>query len=139
LERYFAAHGNLRRWTHQLQPLVESYNNTVHSSTNMKPVDVTNENSRQLYIKLQTNLIKKRRSRIIKPKYKVGDLVRIPIDPLPKFTKGARAKWTKELYKIIKIDLGRRVPMYYVAGPEGAVYPRRLYEKQINKVSSVFD
>jgi len=105
----------------------------------MKPVDVTNENSRQLYIKLQTNLIKKRRSRIIKPKYKVGDLVRIPIDPLPKFTKGARAKWTKELYKIIKIDLGRRVPMYYVAGPEGAVYPRRLYEKQINKVSSVFD
>ncbi|CBY19718.1 unnamed protein product [Oikopleura dioica] len=137
-ERYFASHGNLRRWIHQLQRLVESYNNTVHSSTNMKPVDVTNENSRQLYIKLQSNLIKKRR-RNLKPKYKVGDLVRIPIHPLPKFTKGARAKWTKELYKIIKIDLGRRVPMYYVANPEGAVYPRRLYEKELNKVSSVLD
>ena len=75
----------------------------------------------------------------IKPKYKIGDLVRIPLTNLGKFVKGAVAKWSEELYKIIKIDIGQAVPMYYVANQEGAVYPKRLYEQEINKVSNVLD
>ena len=98
-------------------------------------MDVTNENSREIYLKIRNKLLKEKRQ--LKPKYKIGDLVRIPRTDLGIFTKGAVAKWTEELYKIIKIDLGQRVPMYYVADRQGAVYPRRLYEKQINKVSNI--
>lgn len=96
---------------------------------------MTNANSRELYLKIRNKRLKEKRQ--LKPKYRVGDLVRIPRTDLGKFAKGAVAKWTEKLFKIIKIDIGQLVPMYYVADNQGAVYPRRLYEKQINKVSNI--
>ena len=139
MERYFAARGNIKRWVHYLPDLVTQLNHTVHTVTNMRPVDVTNENGHALYVKLREKLTKKKGYRKYKPKYRVGDLVRIPRTDLNRFTKGAVAKWTEELYKIIKIDLGHVAPVYYVENEHGAVYPRRLYEREINKVSSVLD
>ena len=138
-ERAFAARGNLKRWIHYLPNLVSQLNHAVHTATNMRPVDVTNKNDYALYKKMREKLIKKNGYRNYKPKFRVGDLVRIPRTDLGKYAKGAIAKWTEELYKIIKIDLGPTAPVYYVSNEYGAVYPRRLYEKEINKVSSVLD
>ena len=137
LERHFEAHGGIKTWVHELPNTITNINATVHSATKKRPMDVTNENSRELYLKIRNKLLKEKRQ--LKPKYKIGDLVRIPRTDLGIFTKGAVAKWTEELYKIIKIDLGQRVPMYYVADRQGAVYPRRLYEKQINKVANILN
>lgn len=135
LERHFAAHGGIKTWVHELRNTIINLNATVHSSTNKRPIDVTNANSRELYLKIRNKRLKEKRQ--LKPKYRVGDLVRIPRTDLGKFAKGAVAKWTEKLFKIIKIDIGQLVPMYYVADNRGAVYPRRLYEKQINKVSNI--
>lgn len=104
----------------------------------MRPADVTNENDNALFFKIRSKLLKSKGSKQ-KPKYRVGDLVRIPRTDLGKHVKGAVAKWTEDLYKIIKIDLGYVTPMYYVADEFGAVYSRRLYEKEINKVSHILD
>jgi len=104
----------------------------------MRPADVTNENDNALFFKIRSKLLKSKGSKQ-KPKYRVGDLVRIPRTDLGKHAKGAVAKWTEDLYKIIKIDLGYVTPMYYVADEFGAVYSRRLYEKEINKVSHILD
>ena len=133
------AHGNIKRWVHYLPDLVAQINHTVHTTTKMRPVDVTNENGYALYVKLRKQLTKKKGYRKYKPKYRIGDLVRIPRTDLGAFAKGAVAKWTEELYKIIKIDLGPLKPVYYVENEHGAVYPRRLYEKEINKVSNILD
>jgi hypothetical protein len=124
---------------HYLPNLVSQLNHTVHKATNMRPIDVNNKNDYALYLKIRKKSISKNGYRNYKPKYRVGDLVRIPRSDLGKHAKGAVAKWTEDLYKIIKIDLGPVAPVYYVANEYGAVYPRRLYEKEINKVSNVLD
>lgn len=118
--------------------LVIQLNHTVHSTTNMRPVDVTNENDNALFLRIREKLLKSKGLKR-KPKYSVGDLVRIPRTDLGKHVKGAVAKWTENLYKIIKIDLGYVAPMYYVADEFGAVYSRRLYERELNKVSDVLN
>ena len=53
-----------------LDEIVNKYNNTVHRTTEMKPIDVT-DNS---YAECNENFNKK------DPKFKVGDHVRISLD-----------------------------------------------------------
>ena len=76
----------------------------------MRPIDVDNKNDTALYRKLRAKLIAKKGYRKYTPKYRVGDLVRIPRTDLGKHAKGAVAKWTEDLYKIIKVDTNQNIP-----------------------------
>ena len=107
MELYFASHNGIRRWIHILQDVNVAYNNSVHSAINRAPSSVNRANARELFDYLE--LKRKYEERTGKSsKYFIGDLVRIPLDTLPaakssRFRKGARAKWTKELYEIFDI------------------------------------
>lgn len=100
----------------------------------MAPSEVNRENARELFSYLTAKRLKQGRK--TKTKFKLGDIVRIPLnaDLKKKFKKGAAASWSKELYQIERIDLGPSVPMFKLLGPQGKLIPRRFYEQELNLV-----
>lgn len=138
LERFFDSRGGKRRWVDQLQNLVNNYNNTVHSTIKMKPNEVTIEDEDRLFKEALAKSSKKKRK---KPKFFVGDLVRLPQKEFVKkaFKKGASANWSKQIFKIVKVFRGRKYPTYSVADSKGVIRPKRYYERQFNLVKRFSD
>ena len=139
MERYFAEHGGIRRWIHWIQSFNSEYNSTVHNTIDRAPDTVTRENASELFDYLE----QKRRNeekRKRKTPFHIGDLVRLPLSSLKtkkKFTKGSKAKWTKELYKIVRIHYGTFVPTFTVVGSRGEKQKRRFYENELNFVMNI--
>ena len=82
-----------------LNDIVNKYNNTVHNTINMKPIDVTDD----YYAKYNEELKKN-------PKFNVGDHVRIS-KYKDIFAKGYTLNWTKEVFIVNKIK--NTVPWTY--------------------------
>lgn len=93
----FSLQGNYK-WYDVLAELMAEYNNTIHRSIGMKPKDVTLNHEENLVKRLnKCNL------RIKKPKFKVGDHVRISkLKPL--FEKGYTPNWTPDIFTVIKVQ-----------------------------------
>ncbi|KAJ8910641.1 hypothetical protein NQ315_012509 [Exocentrus adspersus] len=92
--------GGEYKWIHILDDIVDKYNNTVHSTTRMKPVKVTARNERSLLKSTYTHL--KIANQITK--FKVGDHVRIS-KYREAFEKGYTPNWSSEIFIIRKIRL----------------------------------
>ena len=131
LERRFDASGN-HRWIEHLVKLVKNYNNTVHSTIKRAPNTVTIENEDEVYYASLKKNSKKTRKR---PKFFVGDLVRLPIKK-SKLSKGSHANWTSKIYKIVRVFPGKPYPVYSVADPKGKIQNQRYYERELNLVLS---
>lgn len=101
-----------------LQKLVDSYNNSVHSSISIRPKDVTSDNEDKIWFNLygyQKNGFPKSKS--AKIKFAVGDLVRITKYKY-KFDKGYEANWSNEAFKISKIVAAPKT-IYYLKDLDG--------------------
>ena len=85
----------------KLDDIVKKYNNTYHTSIKMKPVDVKDNT----YIDFKKEINDK------KPKFKVGDYVRIS-KYKNIFAKGYIPNWSEEIFIIKKIR--NTVPWTYV-------------------------
>ena len=84
-------------WISELPSVIKKYNNTVHSSKKMKPIDASKKlNEKIIYSNLQD-----RRDRQ-KPKFKLGQLVRIA-DINCVFNEGDSTKWSYKLYTITEL------------------------------------
>ena len=77
---------------HVLDDIVNKYNNTVHKTIKMKPIDVTDDS----YAEYNEDFNKK------DPKFKFGDHVRIS-KYKSIFAKGYTPNWSEELFVISKI------------------------------------
>ena len=122
------------------------YNTSIHNSIDRAPDSVTRKNARELfdYLELKRSHFKKRKRYA---KFRINDLIRIPIKYLPKvlnsgekqniFTKGSKPKWSKELFKITEIHYGTFVPMYSIQNAYKFKVHRRFYENELNLVKSV--
>lgn len=102
----------------------------------MVPNEVTSENAAAVF-----DYLENRRSKIPRKtttKFKIGDIVRIPVDPNKKriFEKGAVANWSKDFYKICRIDFGSSRPTFIVESELGDVLTRPFYEEELNFVMS---
>ena len=75
-----------------LDNIVNKYNNTVHRTIKMKPIDVTSDS----YAEYNED------SNVTKPKFKVGDHVRIS-KYKNIFAKGYTANWSEEVFVVSKI------------------------------------
>lgn len=113
------------KWVSMLPELVKKYNNTVHTSTNMKPVDVY-ENKKELVYEVIWE-------REIKPKYKAGDYVRIS-RARGIFEKGYTQGWTHEVFKIIKVHTGNP-PTYDLEDLKGETIKGKFYEPELQKTN----
>ena len=106
-----------------LDDIVDKYNNTVHKTIKMKPIDITDD----YYVESKENPNEK------DPKFKVGDYVRIS-KYKNIFAKGYTPNWSEEIFVINKIK--NAVPWTYVINDlNGAEIIGSFYEKELQKTN----
>ena len=92
-------------WLSELPSVIKKYNNTIHSSTKMKPIDASEKsNANEVY----SNLRDKRRK--LNPKYKLGQLVRTA-DIERVFSKSDSTNFSYNLYTITEVY---NIPSYNI-------------------------
>ena len=80
-------------WVNKLNAALVTYNNNIHSTITMTPVDASNNPDRVRYSFIYRN---------IKPKLKVGDYVR-NADKRNILSKGYTSNWNRELFKVNEV------------------------------------
>ena len=73
MSKYFSAN-NTRKYVGVLDLLVDQYNNTIHSSIKMSPVEASREVNEN---RMWRNLYPEFRGLTLTPKFSIGDIVRI--------------------------------------------------------------
>ena len=108
-------------WIDVLPKIIKQYNNKVHSSTKLTPIQASLKNNEGYVYK---NLLDKRKK--ITPKFQINDLVRT-VDLKKLFSKSDRTNWSYNLYKITEI-VNVTIPSYKINNlPEG--YNESLLKK----------
>ena len=112
-----------------LNKAVITYNNNIHSTINMTPVDACNNPDKVRYI-IST-------STKIEPKFKVGDYVR-NADKRNIFSKGYTSNWTRELFKVNEI-LKTQPPTYKIEDINVVIVEGKYYEQELLKSELDFE
>ena len=105
-----------------LDDILDKYNNTVHRSIKMKPIDVTSDS----YAEYNEDFNKK------DPKFKVGDHVRIS-KYKNIFAKGYAPNWSEELFVVSKIK-NTVLWTYVINDLNGEEITGSFYEKEFKKL-----
>ena len=113
-------------WVNRPNDAVVTYNNNIHSTINMTPVDASNNPDKVKYTFSFKN---------IKPKLNVGDYVR-NVDKLNIFSKGYTSNWNRELFKVNEV-LKTHPPTYKIEDINGEILEGKYYEQELLK--SEFD
>ena len=133
ISRYMT-HNNTLRYIDVLPDIVDSYNNRYNNSTGYKPVDVNNENAKNVFKRMNgspsTWFYK-----LDPPKFKRGDYVRIS-RLKTMFEKGYEENYTRELYKIWNV-LYTKPREYRLKSLNDQLIKGRFYEKELTHV--IFD
>ena len=94
-------------WIDILPTITKQYNNKVHSSTKLTPIQASLKKNEGYVYK---NLLDKRKK--ITPKFQINDLVRTA-DLKRTFSKGDTTNWSYKLYKITEI-INDTIPSYKI-------------------------
>ena len=92
-------------WIDVLPKITKQYNNRIHSSTKLTPIQASLKTNEGFVYK---NLLDKRKK--VKPKFQIKDLVRTA-DLKKTFSKGDTTNWSYKLYKITEI-INDTIPSY---------------------------
>ena len=104
--KMFSANNNTVYWD-KLDKLVDDYNNTYHSSIKMTPTEASKkENEKQVFTNLYEDEIYLKPK---KPKFSIGDKVRISKYKRRVFDKGYTPNWTEELSVVDHVMLTKPV------------------------------
>ena len=119
-------------WLSELPSVIKQYNNTIHHSTKMTPIQASKKSNEKL---IYSNLQDKRK--IFKPKYKLGQPVRTA-DIKKVFSKGDSTNYSYELYTITEI-IHDAIPSYRInylpeRYNENLLLPTKLTLEQNNQV-----
>ena len=119
-------------WISELQSVVKQYNNTIHHSTKMTPI----QDSKKINEKLVYNSLKDNRE-IQKPKFKLGQLVRTA-DIKIVFSKGDSTNYSYKLYTKTEV-IHDTIPSYRIdylpeRYNEYLLLPTKLTLEQNNKI-----
>ena len=126
IERHFTEN-NTKRWVDVLQQISDGINNTVNRSIGIEPSQVNFENRDEIFKKLYG------RTPPIDCKFSVGDLVRLPLERNI-FTKGYKAGWTKELYRVHRVFRTNDLCYYEIEDLTGDRLPKKYYNQGLNLV-----
>lgn len=120
--RRFSLNGSFK-WLDMLPELIDTYNNTVHRTIKMKPKDVT---SRDQIIDRFKSVVKKK-----KPKFKVGDKVRVS-KAKHVFEKGYTPNWTTEIFTVSRVSPTNPVT-YHLKDYKNEKIKGGFYEQELLK------
>lgn len=132
--KVFTEQGN-HSWLNILPDLVKKYNNTLHRIIGMKPNEVNKSNESEV---LQ-NIVKNNSRKVtVKPKYSVGDRVRVS-RVQKTFNKGYWPQWSNEIFFIHKVQPTRPVT-YILKDEKGEVIKGAFYQEELSKtrIDNVF-
>ena len=99
--KQFTVNGD-KKWVKLLPSLLKTYNNKVHSSINMTPTEASNNPDKLKERNFENNYENELRTKKQKPKFKVGDRVRI-YKYRGTFSKGYKIKWSSEIFVISEV------------------------------------
>ena len=112
-----------------LPDLVEDYNNTVHSSTKLTPVEASNKKNE---LTVWRNLYPDRyKIHDLTPKFSVGDKVRLS-KKKKTFEKGYTTRWTEEIFTITEIQNTDPIT-YKIEDLQGEKIKGTFYEPELQK------
>ena len=98
--KMFSANNNTI-YVDKIDELLKNYNSSFHRSVQMSPVAASDiKNKHQVFANLYSDEIDKQ---VKKPKFRIGDKVRISKYKQKLFDKGFTPKWTKEIFVINEI------------------------------------
>lgn len=122
---------NTRKWIDMLDQLLHGYNNRIHSTTGMTPVEASLKDNE---IKVLHNKIKKVTcGRTVKAKFKVGDKVRMSRTKAL-FEQGYLPNWSEEVYSIEKVQ--KTTPITYIIKDSlGEVIQGSFYSEELQKTN----
>ena len=106
LKKIVFEHGDAA-WIDVLPTITNQYNNRIHSSTKLTPIQASLKKNEGYVYK---NLLDKRKK--IPPKFQLNDLVRTA-DLKRTFSKGDTTNWSYKLYKITEI-INDTIPSYKI-------------------------
>ena len=94
---------NKASWTAMMSKALEKYNDTVHSSTKMKPKDAHND---QNHMDVRVNLTRREKNTRKYPELKVNDMVKVFQKGKDNYTvrKEHNSKWSEQNYRINSIE-----------------------------------
>ena len=95
-------------WLSELPSVIKQYNNTIHHSTKMTPIQASKKSNEKL---VYSNLRDDREKQ--KPKYKLGQIVRTA-DIKRVFRKGDSTNWSYKLYTITEV-IHDTIPSYRIS------------------------
>ena len=126
--KYYSAN-NTRKYVDMLDLLVERYNNTIHSSIKMTPIEASREeNENRVW-----NLYPEFGGKTLTPKFSIGDNVRIT-KKKNVFEKGYTQRWTEEVFRIYNIQL--TIPVTYkINDYNGEEIQGSFYKPELQKTS----
>ena len=126
--KYFTDN-NTYNYMDVLPDLVKDYNNTVHSSTKLTPIDASKKKNE---LTVWRNLYPDRyKINDITPKFSVGDRVRIT-KKKKDFEKGYTTRWTEEIFTIKEIRNTDPIT-YKLEDLEGEEIKGTFYEPELQK------
>lgn len=122
---------NTKKYIDVLQDIVSAYNNRVHSITKLKPASVTYEN-----VHVAVSNIRKRYKDppAKRPKYKIGDLVRIS-RARETFEKKYLSAFTEEIFQVSRVDTFQTPHIYELKDLNNEPILGSFYELELSKVS----
>ena len=113
-------------WIEHLEGKLKIYNNRKHGTIKMSPIQGSlKENEDKIYHLFHSHIEGK------KPKFKVGDYVRIP-DKKSIYSKGDTTNWSYELFKIYEM-VGESPPVYLIKDEAGEKLLGKNYEQELLK------
>ena len=108
-------------WIDVLSTVTKQYNNRIHSSTKLTPIQASLKKNEGFVYK---NLLDERKK--VTPKFQINDLVRTA-DLKKTFSKSDTTSWAYKLYKITEI-INDTIPSYDIDN-----LPERYNEALLNK------
>lgn len=116
------------KYVDKLSDIVYAYNNSIHRSIGMRPVDVKPTNEDVVRERLNKRFSKS------SPKLKVGDRVRISRER-GVFDKGYTVNWSKEVFIVHDVVSVLRYPVYKIRDANGSVIIGTFYSQELQKLT----
>ena len=116
-----------RNWVNILNDAVITYNNSIHSTLNMTPVDASNNPDKVRYIRESASQIISTSTKT-EPKFKVGDYVR-NADKRNIFSKGCTSNWNRELFNFNEV-LNTQPLTYQIEDMNREIIEGKYYEQE---------
>ena len=114
-----------------LEDIVIGYQNSIHSTTLLKPIEITSANEQSVYEKIYLPAQVEKERTVVTYKYDVGDYVHT-LESRSPFTKGYEETFTQELFEVV-YRTPTHPPRYKLIDLKGESIAGTFYEQELQQ------